>query len=48
LLRDDLENMGPVRLSDVEASQKEIVAITRKLAEAGSIMLGGAGGEEFL
>ncbi|HED14459.1 MAG TPA: flagellar motor switch protein FliG [Gammaproteobacteria bacterium] len=48
LLRDDLENMGPVRLADVEASQKEIVAITRKLAEAGTIMLGGSGGEEFL
>lgn len=48
LLRDDLETMGPVKLKDVEAAQKEIVATTRKLAEAGTIMLGGTGGDEFV
>ena len=47
MLRDDLESRGPVRLSEVEAAQKEILAIVRKLAEAGTIQLGGKG-EEFV
>jgi flagellar motor switch protein FliG len=48
MLRDDLEAKGPVRLSEVEAAQKEILAIARRLAEAGDIVLGGKGGEEYL
>lgn len=48
MLRDDLEAKGPVRLSEVEAAQKEILAIARRLAEAGDIALGGKGGEEFI
>ena len=48
LLRDDLEAMGPVRISDVEAAQKDILAVARRLADAGEIMLGGGGGDEFL
>lgn len=48
LLRDDLEAMGPVRVSEVETAQKEILSIARRLADAGEIMLGGGGGEEFL
>jgi len=48
MLRDDLEAAAPVRLSDVEAAQKEILTIARRLADAGEIMLGGAGGEEFV
>ncbi|AZZ90968.1 MULTISPECIES: flagellar motor switch protein FliG [unclassified Hahella] len=47
LLRDDLEARGPVRISEVEAAQKEILTIARRMAEAGEIMLGG-GGEEML
>jgi flagellar motor switch protein FliG len=47
ILKDDLEAKGPVRLSDVEAAQKGIVAIARRMAETGEIMLGG-GGEEFV
>jgi flagellar motor switch protein FliG len=47
MLRDDLEARGPVRLSDVEAAQKEILAIARRMAEAGDISLGG-GGDEFV
>jgi len=46
MLKDDLESRGPVKLSEVEAAQKEILAVTRKLADAGTIMLGGAGGGE--
>lgn len=48
MLRDDLEARGPVRLSEVEAAQKEIVATARRLADAGEIMLGGSGGEQFI
>jgi flagellar motor switch protein FliG len=49
MLVDDLEAMGPVRISDVEAAQKEILSIARKLSDAGEIMLGGGGGgDEFL
>lgn len=46
MLRDDLEAKGPVRLSEVEAEQKEILKIVRKLAEEGQIVLGGKGGDE--
>ncbi|WP_017444777.1 flagellar motor switch protein FliG [Gayadomonas joobiniege] len=48
LLVDDLEAMGPIRISEVEAAQKEILSIARRLAESGEIMLGGGGGDEFL
>lgn len=48
MLRDDLEAMGPVRVSEVEAAQKEILSTARRLADAGEVMLGGGGGEEFL
>jgi flagellar motor switch protein FliG len=47
MLRDDLESRGPVRLSEVEGAQKEILATVRKMAEAGTIQLGGKG-EEFV
>ena len=49
MLADDLEAMGPVRISEVEAAQKEILSVARRLSDAGEIMLGGGGGgEEFL
>jgi flagellar motor switch protein FliG len=48
MLKDDLESRGPVKLSEVEAAQKEILAITRKLADAGTIVLGGGGGEAYV
>lgn len=47
ILMDDLESKGPVRLSDVEAAQKSIVAVARKLADSGEIILAG-GGEDFV
>jgi flagellar motor switch protein FliG len=43
MLKDDLEAKGPVKLSEVEAAQKEILQAARKLAEAGTISLGGKG-----
>ncbi|HTQ36247.1 MAG TPA: flagellar motor switch protein FliG [Steroidobacteraceae bacterium] len=48
MLKDDMETRGPVKLSEVEAAQKEILAITRKLADAGTIALGGAAGEQYV
>ncbi len=47
LLRDDLETKGPVKLSEVENAQKEILVIARRMADAGEINLGG-GGEQML
>ncbi len=48
ILLEDMEARGPVRLSDVEAAQKEILAIVRRLADEGVISLGGAGAEAML
>ena len=49
MLQDDLEAMGPIRISDVEAAQKEILSIARRLSDSGDIMLGGSGGgDDFL
>ncbi|MDH5301477.1 MAG: flagellar motor switch protein FliG [Gammaproteobacteria bacterium] len=47
ILLDDMEAKGPVRVSDVEAAQKAVVAVARRMAESGEIMLA-AGGEEFV
>ncbi len=43
LLRDDLEAKGPVKVSEVEVSQKEILTIARRLSDSGEISLGGSG-----
>jgi flagellar motor switch protein FliG len=45
MLRDDLEAKGPVRLSEVETEQREILRVVRRLAEEGQIVLGGKGEE---
>jgi flagellar motor switch protein FliG len=45
MLKDDLESKGPVRISEVEGAQKEILQTARKLAEAGTITLAGKGDE---
>ncbi len=47
LLRDDLAAKGPVKISEVETAQKDILTIARRMADAGEISLGGAG-EELL
>jgi len=47
MLKDDMEARGPVRLSEVEAAQKEILMIARKLADAGTIVIA-AGAEEYV
>jgi len=48
MLRDDLEAAPPARLSEVEAAQKDILAIAKRLADAGELSLGGGGGDEFV
>ena len=47
-LREDLESRGPVRVSEVEAEQKEMLKIVRRLADEGQIVLGGGGDDDFL
>ena len=48
MLRDDLETKGPVRVSEVEEAQKEILTIARRMAETGEINLGGSGGDDYI
>ncbi|MEQ8844126.1 MAG: flagellar motor switch protein FliG [Phycisphaerales bacterium] len=48
LIKEDMEYMGPVRVSDVEAAQQRIVDIVRRLEEAGEIIIAGRGGSEEL
>ncbi len=48
MLLEDMEAKGPARVSDVEAAQKEILAAARRLAEAGTIVLGAGKGEEMM
>lgn len=45
MLRDDLEAAPPTKLSEVEQAQKDILAIAKKLSDAGEISLGGGGDE---
>jgi flagellar motor switch protein FliG len=45
-MREDLDSKGPVRLSEVEAEQREILKIVRRLADEGQIQLGGGGGDD--
>jgi flagellar motor switch protein FliG len=47
MLKEDMAARGPVKLSDVEAAQKEILSIARKMADAGTLNLGGKG-EEYV
>jgi flagellar motor switch protein FliG len=48
MMREDLESKGPVRLSEVEAQQKEILQIVRRLADEGQIILGAKGDDAFV
>lgn len=46
MMKEDLENRGPVKLSEVEAQQKEILQVVRRLADEGQIILAGKGGDD--
>jgi flagellar motor switch protein FliG len=47
-LREDLESRGPVRVTDVEAEQKEMLKIVRRLVEEGEISMGGGSEDQFV
>lgn len=47
-LREDLESRGPVRVSEVEAEQKEMLKTVRRLVDEGQIVLASGGADEFL
>lgn len=48
MIKEDLEVMGPVRLSDVEKAQGEIIKIVRRMEEEGKVVLAGRGGDDVL
>ncbi len=47
-LREDLDSRGPVRVSEVESEQKELLKVVRRLAEEGQLVLGGGSGDDFV
>lgn len=48
MLKEDLESRGPVRVSEVEAEQKEILKIVRKLSDEGQLAIGGKGDDAYV
>ncbi|MGQ0509193.1 MAG: flagellar motor switch protein FliG [Betaproteobacteria bacterium] len=48
MLRDDLESKGPLRISEVEAEQREVLKIVRRLVEEGQIALGAKAGDAYV
>ena len=48
MLREDLESKGPVKLSEVESEQKEILKVARRLSDEGQISLGPKGEETYV
>jgi flagellar motor switch protein FliG len=45
LIKEDMEYMGPVRVSDVESAQQRVVDIVRRLEESGDVVIEGRGGD---
>jgi len=48
MIKEDLDVMGPVRLSDVERAQSEIIKVVRKMEEEGQLVIAGRGGDDVL
>ena len=48
MLNDDLENMGPVKVSDVEGAQQKIIKIVKKLEEEGKLIIAGGAGDDVI
>jgi flagellar motor switch protein FliG len=48
ILREDMENMGPVRLRDVDQAQMAMVQSAKDLAQKGEIMIAGSSGDDEL
>jgi flagellar motor switch protein FliG len=47
-IQDEMEALGPIRLTEVQNAQKRIIAVARKMSDEGSIVLAGRGGEEMV
>ncbi|HCY99936.1 MAG: flagellar motor switch protein FliG [Rhodobacterales bacterium RIFCSPHIGHO2_02_FULL_62_130] len=47
-IRDEMEALGPVRLTDVQEAQKQIITVARRLSDEGTIVLAGRGGEQMV
>ena len=47
-VRDEMEALGPVRLTEVQEAQKRIINVARRLSDEGSIVLAGRGGDDFV
>jgi flagellar motor switch protein FliG len=43
-----MEALGPVRLTEVQEAQKQIIAVARKMSDDGTIVLAGRGGDEMV
>ncbi|MDP7464597.1 MAG: FliG C-terminal domain-containing protein, partial [SAR324 cluster bacterium] len=43
-----LENLGPVRVADVESAQQKIIKVVKTLEEEGTIVIAGSGGSEVV
>jgi flagellar motor switch protein FliG len=48
MLREELELMGPVRVTDVEKAQQKITQVAKRLENEGKLMLGGKGENSFV
>ena len=47
-VKDEMEALGPVRLTEVQEAQKQIIAVARKMSDDGTIVLAGRGGDEMV
>ncbi|MGZ8261217.1 MAG: flagellar motor switch protein FliG, partial [Caldimonas sp.] len=47
-LKEELDARGPVRVAEVEAEQKELLKVVRRLAEEGQLVIGGGSGDDFV
>ena len=47
-LQDEMEALGPVRLTEVQEAQKRIINVARRMSDEGSIVLAGRGGDDFV
>ena len=47
-IQDEMEALGPVRLTEVQAAQKDIINVARKMSDEGTIVLAGRGGDDFV
>ena len=48
MLNDDLENMGPVKVADVEGAQQKIIKVVKKLEEEGKLIISGGAGDDVV